>query len=115
MVTVENFHVRTSKEGKSFISLELTGDLEMVQSSKNGRFYATMKRCFVSSTFTEAIAQRMLGKQMPGRIVKQEAEPYDYTLPETGEVIQLSHRYGYLPDESNSVKVEVEQEEKELV
>ncbi len=111
MVTVENYHVRTSKEGKSFISLELTGDLEMVQSTKNGRFYATVKRCFVSSTFTEAMAKRMLGKQMPGRIVKQEAEPYDYTLPETGEVIQLAHRYGYLPDESSAMMVETTETE----
>lgn len=103
MVTVENYHVRKTKEGKPFISLELTGDLEMVQSSKNGKFYATMKRCFISSTFNETVAQRMIGKQMPGRIVKEASEPYDYTLPETGEVIQLTHRYGYLPEERNEV------------
>ena len=111
MVTVENYHVRATKEGKSFISLELTGDLEMVQSTKNGRFYATMRRCFISSTFNETVAKRMLGKQMPGRIVKEASEPYDYTLPETGEVIQLSHRYGYLPEETHSMmQVQLEKE-----
>ncbi|MDI9319817.1 MAG: hypothetical protein QM530_05000 [Phycisphaerales bacterium] len=39
---------------------------------------------------------------MPGSIAKIECEPYDYTLPETGEVIQLSHTYGYIPEQQSS-------------
>lgn len=99
MVTVKDYKVRETKEGKTFISLELMGDMEMVQSSQTGRFYATARRCFISSTFDEATAKRLLGTQMPGRIAKVESEPYDYTIPETGEVIQLAHRYDYVPQE----------------
>jgi hypothetical protein len=100
MVTVNDYKIRETSEGKPFISLELMGDMELVQSAKTGRFYATTRRCFISSTFDEATAKRMIGKQMKGNIIKVEAEPYDYTIPETGEVIQLSHRYDYTPNET---------------
>lgn len=99
MVTVKACHLRQGKDEKEFVSLELMGDIEMVQSNKTGRFYATIRRCFISSTFDIITAERMVGKEMPGSIAKMECEPYDYTLPETGEVIQLSHTYGYIPEQ----------------
>jgi hypothetical protein len=34
---------------------------------------------------------------MPGAIVKVECDSYEYTLPETGEIIHLTHRYEYSP------------------
>lgn len=58
MVTIVDYHVRTStKDGKEFIALELQGDFELVQSEQTGRFYATAKRCSVSSTFNEDTAK----------------------------------------------------------
>lgn len=104
MVTVKECHLRQGKDDKEFVSLELMGEIELVQSSKTGRFYATARRCFVSSTFDIVTANRMVGKEMPGSIAKMECEPYDYTLPETGEVIQLSHTYGYIPEQQSSPK-----------
>lgn len=103
MVTVTSYSLRTSKEGSSFVSLILQGDLEMVQSSETGRFYATMKTCSISSTFDENTAAALVGKQIPGSIVKEQCEPYEYTIPETGEVISLSHRYVYSPEENGVV------------
>lgn len=97
MVIVKDYHVREGEQGQ-YISLELMGDIEMVQSSNTGRFYATARRCFVSSTFNEAIAQRMVGKEMDGRIVRTQCEPYEYTVPESGEVIMLAHSWSYEPD-----------------
>lgn len=104
MVTVKACHLRQGKDDKEFVSLELMGEIELVQSSKTGRFYATARRCFISSTFDIATANRMVGKEMPGSIAKMECEPYDYTLPETGEVIQLSHNYGYVPELQSSTR-----------
>jgi hypothetical protein len=49
MVTVKSFVQRIGKDDKPFISLELTGDIELVQSQNTGRFYATVRRCFISS------------------------------------------------------------------
>jgi len=105
MVTVTNYHLRESKDKKPFISLELQGDLEMVQSMQTGRFYATARKCSMSSTFNEATAKGLIGKQIAGAIVRVECEPYDYTIPEGGEIIQLAHRWEYRPDEVKAVRV----------
>ena len=99
MVTVNAYHVRQNNDGKSFIALELLGDLEMIQGSKTGRFYATAKKCTVGSTFTEEVAKTIVGRQLPGRIDRVQTEPYDYTVKETGEVISLTHTYVYVPEE----------------
>lgn len=98
MVTVANYHLRDGEKGK-YISLELNGDIEMVQSQKTGRFYATVRRCFIFSTFDERTAKMMVGKQMAGSIVRVPSEPYDYVVPETAEVIKLAYKYDYIPEE----------------
>ena len=102
MVTVKNYHLREGDKGK-YVSLELMGDIEMVQSTNTGRFYATARRCFMFSTFDEQTARMMVGKQMPGNIVRVPCDPYDYTIPETAEVIQLGYRYDYTPEEAKVV------------
>jgi hypothetical protein len=99
MVRINAYHLRVNKEGKQFVALELQGDLEMIQGSESGRFYATAKKCTVSSTFTEDVAKSLLGKQLPGRIDRVETVPYDYTVKETGEVISLAHTYVYVPED----------------
>lgn len=101
MVTVKAYHVRKTTEGKSYISLELTGDLEMVQSQNTGRFYATQRKCFIYSTFDEPTARLMVGKTMTGSIIRTSCEPYEYTVPETGEIITLAYRYSYVPEGSS--------------
>ena len=98
MVQVKNYHLREGDKG-NYISLELMGDMELVQSTNTGRFYATARRCFIFSTFDEPTAKMMVGKQMPGSIVRKECDPYDYAIPETGEVIKLGYKYDYTPEE----------------
>ena len=98
MVTIIGFSQRLNKEGNSFIALQLQGDITMVQSSETGRWYATAKRCSMTSTFDEPTAQSLIGKQIPGRIERVASEEYEYTVPETGEVITLSHRYEFIPE-----------------
>ena len=88
---------RTNSEGEPFVALILQGDLEIVQ-SKEGNFYATAKKCSIPSTFSEEIALEMIGKEIPGRIIKEECDPYAYEIPESGEVIELSHRWIYEPE-----------------
>ncbi|WP_126244380.1 hypothetical protein [Chitinophaga rhizosphaerae] len=97
MVTIKNFKVHADAQGKSFVSLELIGDIEMIQSKQSGRFYATVRKCFISSTFDETTARLMVGKSIEGNIVKQECEPYDFIMHETGEAVKLTHQYAYVP------------------
>ena len=105
MVTVTAYQKRTSTEGKDYFSLELqSDDLEFVISQNTGRHYLTARKCWISSTFNEAICQKMLGKSMAGSITKTECEPYEFTIPETGEVITRQHRYDYSPSEQGNME-----------
>jgi hypothetical protein len=97
MVHVSSYKQVETKEGRSFISLELTGGLELVQSSNNGRFYATVRKCKIPSTFDANIAMMMLGQKIEGEIVRVAVEPYDFTNKLTGEIITLQHSYAYQP------------------
>lgn len=101
MVTIIAAHLRKGENG-NFVSLELQGDVELIQSMLTGRFYATSKKCFISSTFTEEQANALVGTKISGSIVRVDAEPYEYTVPATGEVIELSHTYSYLPPNAPS-------------
>ena len=98
MVTITGYALRQSKEGKPFVSLQLQGELIMVQSQETGKFYATTKSCSIASTFDEVTAQTMVGRQISGRIEKVATEPYEYAIEETGEVITLYHTWEYLPE-----------------
>lgn len=105
MVTISNYFVRQSEGGKTFISLELQGDVEMIQSSQTGRFYATARRCTISSTFTEEIAKTLVGKAIKGRIDRIQCPEYTYVIKETGEEIMLSHCYVYNPEDAPDMKL----------
>lgn len=109
MVIVKNAHLRKGEDEKEFVSLELNGDIELVQSQNTGRFYATVRRCFVSATFDLPTAKLFIGKQLPGNIVRQECEPYEYTMPDTGEVITLGYSYQYVPERQVPTPVLVEE------
>ncbi len=54
MVTVSSYNIRTRKDGTTFIALEITGGVELVQSATSGKFYATVRKCSIPSTFDES-------------------------------------------------------------
>lgn len=97
MVTVTNYCVRTRQDGTTFITLELTGSVELVQSQNTGNFYATVRKCNIPSTFSEQIAKSIVGQQMEGDIVRVQVTPYEYINKSTGEVMMLQHSYAYRP------------------
>ena len=98
MVTIVDFAQRVTKEGKVFYSLVLQGGIEMVKSKESERYYATIKKCSITSTFDEATCKASIGEQILGSIQKQACEAYEYVAKETGEVLQLTHRWVYLPE-----------------
>lgn len=99
MVTVSSYAVRHTKEGEPFVALILQGDLELVQSHQTGNFYATAKKCSISSTFNEQVAATLVGKQIPGKIVKQDCKPYEFVIPETAESVILNYIWTYVPEQ----------------
>ena len=100
MVTVSSYNIRTRKDGTTFIALEITGGVELVQSSTTGKFYATVRKCSIPSTFDESIAKTLIGSRMPGNVVRVQVDPYDYVNQRTGEILQLQHSYSYQPEGS---------------
>lgn len=105
MVTVTGFQERTSTEGKPYFSLELQSDeLELVVSKNTGKHYATVRKCWMSSTFNETVCKMMIGKSIQGSIAKVECEPYSFTVEESGEEITRYHRYEYVPVESQDME-----------
>jgi len=98
MVTVTDYQLRTTDESRSFYVLVLQGDLDFILSEKTGKFYATIKRAYMPTTFDEMTCQLMIGRQMPGSIEKVPCDPYEYTIKDTGEVISLNFRNEYVPE-----------------
>ena len=100
MVTVNNFVPRKRKDGTTFIALEISGGLELIQSNTTGKFYATVKKTTIPSTFDENIAKTLIGSQIPGNVVRVQVEQYDYVNKRTGEVMKLNYSYSYQPEGS---------------
>lgn len=103
-----------SKTQIPFVLLELSGGLELVQSQSSGKFYATMRRCRVPSTFNLDVAKMLIGTTLPGNIVRVEVEPYEYVVASTGEVITLAHSYAFQPEGSMELLGQTNIEEMEV-
>lgn len=73
-----------ASSGQTFVLLELSGGLELVQSQAIGKFYATSRKCGIPSTFTTVVAKLMEGQQIEVDIVRVESDPYEYTNKTTG-------------------------------
>ena len=110
MVQIVDYAKRQNAEGEEFFALILQGSLEMVKSKESGNYYATAKRASVTSTFTEEVCKKLLGTEIPGSIKRVPSEPYEYAIPDTGEVITLEHRWVYL-QEGETVDEVVREEE----
>ena len=98
MVTIIDYKMRQNKDGEDFFTLVVEGDVELIRSQESGKFYATARKCSITSTFNETTCKSLVGKKLPGSIEKMQCDPYDYTIKETGETIQLSFTYLYNPD-----------------
>ena len=110
MVTIINYKKRQKEDDSTFYVIEVQGGVEMVMSQTTGQFYATSKKASITSTFDEVTCQALIGTQMQGSIIKQECNPYEYTVKDTGEVILLHHRFVYSPQEpgkENTVKKQI--------
>lgn len=109
MVRIINFTERFSEDGKEFLTLDLQGEIEMVKSESTGNFYATARKASITTTFDEFTCQALIGTELPVSVEKQECDPYEYTIKDTGEVIQLSHRFVYVSEEKQATKQSIQQ------
>jgi hypothetical protein len=101
-VTITGYKVVLNKQNEEFIALELQGELEMARSSQTGNYYATVRKCQVTSTVDEATANSMIGKVMAGSIEKVPCEEYTLVNTTTGEQTTHHHRYEYVPERAQN-------------
>lgn len=105
MVKIIDYVKRQNAEGEEFYLLVLQGGLQVVKSQESGRYYATMKQASMSTTFDENTCKSLIGEHIPGSIIKVETEPYEYAVPETGEIITLSHRWEYVKESDKLAEI----------
>jgi hypothetical protein len=96
-VKIIDYKQRITDAGKAFFALILQGGIEII-TSKTGKQYITIRKVNLPTTFDELTCQSLVGQDLPGSINKVICDPYEYTIPETGEVVILTHRYEYIQD-----------------
>lgn len=96
MVTVKEIKRAENSKGEAFYGLIVQSGAVPVKSKKSGRVYFTAKTAFVATTFDEKTASSLIGVEFEGTIRKVVTEPYEYTIEETGEVIEMSHRWEFV-------------------
>ena len=104
MVTIVDYKTYKREDGTAFNSLVVQGGVEAVKSQETGKIYLTAKTARVPSTFNETTCKSLIGEQLPGDVCKVQTDPYEYAIPDTGEVISLSHRYEYIAEQEAVLK-----------
>ncbi len=98
MVKVIDFKTRSNELGKEFNVLIVQGGVEPIKSRTTGKIYFSIRKASVPCTFEEAICEELIGTSFEGKIKKIACEPYEYTIEETGETVELSYRYEYVDE-----------------
>jgi hypothetical protein len=96
MVTVKEIKRAKNSSGEEFYGLIVQSGAMAVKSKKSGRVYFTAKTAFVATTFDEETAASLIGVEFEGAIKKIQTDPYEYTIEETGEIIEMSHRWEFV-------------------
>ena len=111
MVTIVGFKTYEKEDGTTFNALVVQGGIEVVKNQETGRTYLTAKTARVSCTFDELTCETLKGTKLPGKVMKLDSEPYEYTVPNSGEILILSHKYEYVSEEDSILKENVIQKE----
>ena len=95
MVTITKLEKRKNRKDEEFNVLILQGNVEVVVSKTTGRPYLTARKTSIPVTFDEALAEKMIGTELPGTIERMETDEYEFTIPGTKQKLKLSHRWQY--------------------
>jgi hypothetical protein len=98
MVTISDCQSRKNAKGETFYVLILSGEVDFAKSTLSGNFYLTTRRASVTTTFDQKTCQSLIGRQIPGRIIRVECEPWNSVNESTGELIVHHHRNAFVPD-----------------
>ena len=95
MVTIVGIEKRQNKKAEEFNVLLLQGEVEVVVSKESGKPYLTARKTSIPCTFDEVMAQTLIGKSLPGQILRLDCKEYEYKIPGTNKTIKLAFTYQY--------------------
>ncbi len=104
MVQIVDYKTYHKADGEQFFALVVQGGLEAIKSKETGRMYFTARTARVACTFNEVTCKSLISTKLPGSIKRVATDPYEFTIQETGEVIELSHRYEYISEEESIIE-----------
>ena len=79
MVKISNIRKVETKDSVD-IALYLIGDHEVIISRTTGKPYLTAMKASITCTFSEEVAQQLVGKTLPGKIEKVASELQVFAL-----------------------------------
>ena len=97
MVTIVEVAERTAANGNTFCSVMVAGDAS-VHMNAEGKASLVALKASIPSNLPKDVLEGMIGNKLPGKVERVETEPYQWTNPNTGEEITLSHTYKYSPE-----------------
>ena len=89
---------KRSSNGRTFNVLILQGGIIVAKSKTTGKTYLTAHRVSTVCTLDEANCKQQIGSLLPGTIEKVACAPYDFKLPQTGEIVKLDYTFQYNPE-----------------
>jgi hypothetical protein len=107
MVTIVDYKTYEKEDGTTFNTLVVQGGIEAVKNQETGRTYLTARTARVSCTFDELTCEALKGTQIPGSVKKVISAPYEYAVPNSGEIITLTHRFEFISEEESILKENV--------
>ena len=111
MVTIVGYKTYSREDGSEFYALVVQGGVEAVRSQETGRTYLTARQAKVACTFDEDTCESLIGTTLDGKIKKVQVEPYEYMIPDTGELVTLEHRYEFINEIDDIIEEHVLEEE----
>ena len=98
MVTIIGTEKRTSADGRKFNVFVLQGGIDVVKSKTTGKSYITTHKVSMVCTLDDVSAKQQIGTKLPGTIQKVACDPYDFKVPQTGEMVKLDYTFQYNPE-----------------
>lgn len=111
MVTIVGYKTYSREDGSEFYALVVQGGVEAVKSQETGRTYLTARQAKVACTFDVNTCESLIGTTLDGKIKKVQVEPYEYMIPDTGELVTLEHRYEFINEIDDIIEEHVLEEE----
>ncbi|MCR8667086.1 hypothetical protein NO995_05290 [Aestuariibaculum sp. M13] len=96
MVIVKDLKPISKDDGATFYCLIVEGSMEPVRSERTGRMYFTARRATVPTTLDEKACKAAIGTTFEGDVKKVPCDPYKYIIEDTGEEVELTHRWEFV-------------------